>query len=266
MNDATRVLGAAEEIRLAQEIEAGLLAGDLLARGDRSTASGPELITLQRLGEQAWQRFLLGNVRLVQSIAAQEARRSPVEIDELFQEGFVGLGEALQRWDHRAGYRFSTFATQWIRRRVTDAAAARWVPASVRSVLRARGVRSLADRLTGELHRNATDAELAGLLGRSPRWVMRMRHLSAFVPLERAMIGAGASTPGEPEIDVRALLPELPEVEAEIVHVRFGLDGRPGLGQRPAAEILGISLSTLRRHEARALRRLRGWLLDEQAA
>lgn len=266
MNDATRVLEAAEEIRLAQEIEAGLLAGDLLASGDRSAASGPELVALQRLGEQAWQRFLLGNVRLVQSIAAPEARRSQVDLDELFQEGFIGLGEALQRWDHRVGYRFSTFATQWIRRRVTDASAARWVPASVRSVLRARMVRSLADRLTGELRRSATDAELADLLGRSRRWVVRMRHLSAFVPLEWAAIGEREASTVDSEIDLRELLPELPEVEADIVHVRFGLDGGPGLGQRPAAEVLGISLSTLRRHEARALRRLRGWLLDEQAA
>ncbi len=266
MNDATRVLEPAEEIRLAQEIEAGLLAGDLLARGELATASPAELAVLQRLGDQAWQRFLLANVRLVQSIAAQQARRSSAGLDELFQEGFVGLGEALQRWDHRAGYRFSTFATQWIRRRVTDASADRWVPASVRSVLRARGVRSLADRMAGELRRSATDAELAELLGRSQRWVVRMRHLSAFVPLERAAIVQDDTVAPEPDVDVRALLPELPDAEAEVVHVRFGLDGGPALGQRPAAEVLGMSLSTLRRHEARALRRLRGWLRDERAA
>lgn len=267
MSDATRVLTADEEVELAKAIEAGLLAGEALARGYRA-APVDELLALERAGRLAWQRFLLGNVRLVQAIAAQEARRSASGVDELFQEGFLGLAEALLRWDFAAGYRFSTYAAQWIRRRVLDAAVDRWVPVSTRTALRARGVRCLADELTGELHRSVTDGELAGLLGRSERWVARMRALPTMAPLEPEVIAAASEAQSEPQsdADVRALLPGLPRVEAQVVRARFGLDGRPALRQRPAAEELGLSLSTLRRHEARALRRLRGWLLAERAA
>lgn len=266
MNDATRMLEADDEIRLARAIEAGLLAGELLARGGESAATAAELTSLQRLGRDAWQRFLLANVRLVQSIAGQEARRSPAALDELFQEGFLGLTEALLRWDCTVGYRFSTYATQWIRRRVRDAAVEQRVPASTRTALRARGIRGLADDLTGELCRDVTDAELARLLGRSERWVTRMLRLPVWAPLDPETVANEAPPEPETDADVRALLPALPGVEAEVVRARFGLDGDAALRQGPAAAALGMSVSTLRRHEARALRRLRGWLLAEQAA
>ena len=264
MSDATRVLTAEEEIGLARAIEAGQLAGEALGRGESPTLTA-ELIELERAGREAWQRFLLSNVRLVQSIAAQEVRRSTSGLDELFQEGFLGLAEALLRWDFAAGYRFSTYATQWIRRRVVNASADARVPLSTRTVLRARGVRCLADELTGELGRNVTDGELAVLLGRSERWVAQMRDLPVMASLEPELIAGVTSLPAA-EPDVHALLPALPPGEAEVVRVRFGLEGAGAMRQRSAAEALGVSLSTLRRREARALRRLRGWLLAEQAA
>ena len=264
MSDATRVLTAEEEVELARAIEAGLVAGEALRHGD-SGVPAEDLMAVERDGRRAWQRFLLGNVRLVQTIAGQEARRSTAGLDELFQEGFLGLAEALLRWDFAAGYRFSTYAAQWIRRRVVNAAVDQWVPASTRTALRARGVRCLADELTVELRRSVTDGELAGLLGRSERWVAQMRALPPMTSLEPELVAESASAP-EPDADVRALLSGLPWPEAQVVRTRFGLDGRPALRQRAAAEALGLSLSTLRRYEARALRRLRGWLLAERAA
>ena len=260
MSDATRVLTAEEEVELAKAIEAGLVAGEALRHGDHAVPAG-DLMAVQRAGDRAWQRFLLGNVRLVQTIAGQEARRSTAGLDELFQEGFLGLAEALLRWDFAAGYRFSTYAAQWIRRRVVNAAVDQWVPASTRTALRARGVRCLADELTVELRRSVTDGELAGLLGRSERWVAQMRALPPMTSLEPELVAESAAAP-QPD----ALLSGLPWPEAQVVRTRFGLDGRPALRQRAAAEALGLSLSTLRRYEARALRRLRGWLLAERAA
>lgn len=249
---------------MARAIEAGELAGELLANGDHGEATATELRALQRSGRDAWQRFLLANLRLVQSIASQEARRSPAAPDELFQEGFLGLTEALLRWDCAAGYRFSTYASQWIRRRVRDAAVEQRVPASTRTALRARGVRGLADDLTGELRRQVTASELAELLGRSERWVGRMLWLPTWMPLDAESVAVEPAP--DDEDDVRALLPELPDVEARVVRARFGLDGDAALRQGPAARALGMSVSTLRRHEARALRRLRGWLLADRAA
>ncbi len=261
------LLGAADEIRLARTIEAGLLAGDLISRADYAFASDAELLQIEREGRLAWQQFLLANVRLVQCMATQVARQSRAPLEELFQEGFLGLADAVQRWDCRAGYRFSTYATPWIRRRVHDASVAsvQSGPESVRTLQRAGRVRQLADEVGANLQRAASDDELAGLLGRSADWVGRMRRVGPSLPL---LIDIAADEPSEldehPELG--RLLGSLPWPENEVVRRRFGFDGEPPLHQRAAAEAIGMSLSTLRRHEARALRRLRGWLLDDLAA
>ena len=264
----TTLLEAADEIRLAKTIEAGLLAGALLARGDTTLADPDELILLQGQGRAAWQEFLLANVRLVQSVAAPVARRCDATADELFQEGFVGLADALLRWDFTAGYRFSTYAMTWIRRRVVNASITGEAtgPGSARTALRARRVRSLADELTGELRRGVSDDELANLVGRSPDWVGRMRSLLPVAPLEPDLVAT--QDVDEPDFwtEMPALVDDLPWLERQVVCRRFGFDGGEALNQRAAAEALGMSLSTLRRHEARALRRLRGWLLADLAA
>lgn len=266
MSETTGLLEADDEIRLARAIEAGLLATDRLNRGDESAGTTAELIALERHGQDAWQRFLLANVRLVQSIATREARRSPTGLDELFQEGFLGLAEALMRWDHTSGYRFSTYANAWIQRRVRNATAVQGVPASARTALRARGIRGLADELTAELHRPASDAEVAELLGRSERWVARLRHLPAWAPLTPELTDAYSRPEPSDRTELGPLVRALPAVEAVVLRTRFGLEGEAPLRQGLAAARLGMSLSTLRRHEARALRRLRGWILADQAA
>lgn len=266
MDENATVLGAAEEIRLARAIEAGLFAGERLADGGCSSASAGELEALQQAGRQAWQQFLLANLRLVQSVVNQHSSRAIGASDELFQEGFLGLAEALLRWDHAAGFRFSTYAMQWIRRRVTNASVEQRVPGSARTALRARAVRGLADELGGRLRRDASDAELAELVGRSERWVSRMRQLRPLQSLEPEALTESPWIRAEPAPDVLRLLPVLPPTEQQIVRVRFGLDGGAARPQRAAAAELGISLSTLRRHETRALRRLRSHLLAQQAA
>ena len=210
------LLGAADEIRLAKRIEAGQMATYLLARGDWTLAGRDELRTVQREGREAWQRFLLANVRLVQAIAHYEARRCDVNVDELFQEGFLGLAEALRRWDHAAGYRFSTYAMQWVRRRVLNASVDYGVPGSARTVLRARRLRALVDELTAQLQRSVTDAEIAEVVGRSPAWVSRMRHLVPYAPLEPDLVAdAGHEEESDEQVEAQVfgLLPELPERE-----------------------------------------------------
>lgn len=265
MDDSATVLGAAEEIRLARAIEAGLLAGERLADGGCPGAGDEELLALERAGHQAWQHFLLANLRLVQSVVNQQPR-SAAAMDELFQEGFLGLAEALLRWDHTAGFRFSTYAMHWVRRRVANAAVEQRIPGSTRTALRARTVRAVADDLGGRLRREARDAELAGLVGRSERWVGRMRAMRPLVSLEAELVAQPAASEPEPVPDVLALLPALPPGEARVVRTRYGLDGAAALPQHAAAAELGISVSTLRRREHRALRRLRGQLLAERAA
>jgi RNA polymerase sigma factor (sigma-70 family) len=261
------LLGAADEIRLARTIEAGLLAGELIRRADYAFAPAAELVQVEREGRRAWQQFLLANVRLVQSIAVGAARHCQAPLDELFQEGFLGLTDAVQRWDCGAGYRFSTYATPWIRRRVHDAAVAavQAGPESVRTLQRASRVQHLADELGSQLCRAANDDELAGLLGRTADWVARMRRVGPSLPLYVDVVAVEQAEVDEhPELG--RLLGSLPWPENEVVRRRFGFDGEPPMHQRAAAEAIGMSLSTLRRHEARALRRLRGWLLSDIAA
>lgn len=86
------LLGAADEIRLARTIEAGLLAGDLISRADYAFASAAELLQIEREGRLAWQQFLLANVRLVQCIATQVARQSRAPLEGAVSRGLSRSG------------------------------------------------------------------------------------------------------------------------------------------------------------------------------
>ncbi len=114
------LLEAADEIRLAKTIEAGLLAGELLARADFSFAPAAELLQVEQLGRDAWQQFLLANVRLVQSLRLRRLATSAPGRPRravpggLSRSGRGGAAVGLTP----AGYRFSTYAMPWIRRRV----------------------------------------------------------------------------------------------------------------------------------------------------
>ncbi|MFZ0530462.1 MAG: sigma factor, partial [Propionicimonas sp.] len=116
---------AEEQAALARTIEAGVLAEHLLATGERPLpATEAELRALVAFGQEAFQQFLLGYVRLVGKLAAAEAKRSGLATEDLFQEGFLAMAEALRRYDHRRG-RFSTYATVRISQHLAEVGAAR---------------------------------------------------------------------------------------------------------------------------------------------
>ena len=106
------LLSAEEEVALAKAIEAGRAAEHLLAEGDAPAAAA----ATARRGRRAAERFVAANLRLVVRMAADLAGRSAVPLDDLVQDGTVGLIQAVERFDWRRGYRFSTYATWWIRR------------------------------------------------------------------------------------------------------------------------------------------------------
>ncbi|MDR1237872.1 MAG: sigma-70 family RNA polymerase sigma factor, partial [Propionibacteriaceae bacterium] len=120
---AGQLLSADEEAELAQAIEAGVLAKAILdgGCGVLVAASVEELAALARCGREAWRRFLLANVRLVAMIAHREAKRGRLDVEELFQEGFVALADALRRFDYRRG-RFTTYAFPSVRHQIATAA------------------------------------------------------------------------------------------------------------------------------------------------
>lgn len=259
------LLSPAEEAVLAHSIEAGVLAADALAGGHRPVgASRDELAILVEWGEQARQRFLRANLRLVAMVARQVSIRSGQPEGELFQEGCLGLIVAVHRFDHVRGLRFSTYALSWIRAYVGAAASSAFgalnLPTSRAEEL--RGLHGLEGELSQVLGRAPSTAELARALGRSEQWVVAAASYVApqsleVVDLDRladdSVEGAvlAAQRPG------RELLAQLGDLDRQVLEVRFGFrDGLPHT-YAETARWLAVSVDRVRRAEQRALEQLR---------
>jgi RNA polymerase sigma factor (sigma-70 family) len=266
-DESTDLLTADSERRLARAIEAGVLAEHLLATGERPVpATDAELAELAAEGRRCWQEFLLANVRLVWKLAGRQARRSGLGLDDLFQEGFVALAGALQRFDPGRG-RFSTYASTRIEQHLCAVVAARLgdmsLPAS--RAIRLRRAQALAGALAQEYGRTVSVAELAAGLDRSPDWTRRL--IGHRAPLSLDAVADGEfSDPrqGDPEdrvfaAQVRRLLFRLPADQAELLRFRTGLAGEP-LSLVEAARRLRISPSSAKRLERAALAALRSMI------
>src|SRR5687768_18045708 len=110
-----RLLTAEDEVRLAKKIEAGHAAQEKL---DAGASQREELERAVREGQEAFDHFVAANLRLVVSVAAQFSKRSTLDLGELIQEGNLGLLRAVEKFDWRRGYKFSTYATWWIRQAI----------------------------------------------------------------------------------------------------------------------------------------------------
>lgn len=263
------LLSAAEERELARRIEAGVTAA-AVAQGRftaRNAATEGELAILMAQGEAAHRRFVLANLRLVAHVAGAEARRTGLSRDELFQEGVVGLLEAVQRWDHRRELRFSTYAVVRIRKNVHEAALTR---------LGATGLPAHAAAAWIRVRR--AEAEAAGDLQAAAAAVgvsvATVRRWLAYAPPSElpdrwSEAVAAASTEESPKIPAAPALAELvaslPEPLRQIVRWRYGL-GTPPLSTAAVAQRLGLSARHVRRLESRALEFLRDDLPHEVAA
>ncbi len=269
MNTVTSLdlLTAADEGRLARRIEVGLAAEHLDDRRYRSEAERDLLIAQ---GRQAWRHFLLANVRLVQKVAAAEARLSGVAFEDLFQEGCLALAVALQRFDYRRG-RFSTYAMQCVQRHVSEAAAGRLgalaLPPS--RAVRLRRVHAVAARLSQRLGREADAAEIARELGETTVWVTQLLGYRApvcfDVTAELWQLAAPATDPDQSVLrgQLPRLLRRVPADHAEVLRRRYGLDGGEPASVESLAAILQVSPSTVRRMERHGLGLLRRWLDGE---
>lgn len=265
------LLTAAEESLLAQEIEVGLLAAESLGTGARPAgATEAELVLLAERGEQCRRRFLRANLGLVGLVARQEADRSQLERSDLYQEGCLGLIHALERFDHRRGVRFATYALVWIRAQVRAATATRCgelnVPTSrAESLRRLRGVEM---QLTQTLGRLATVADLATATGQEPDWVRSLLDTQVARSLDSAAEDGPIQVPdqhAEDSFDRVAreacpgpdLLSRLHGLEQQVVSLRYGFaDGEPHTCAE-IARLLALPVTRIRRAEARALESLR---------
>jgi RNA polymerase primary sigma factor len=273
------LLGAEEEITLASQYERGKTAKRQLAESPVSDVQKRQQLEMALVrGERARQRLINCNLRLVISVA-KRYMHCGLPLADLVQEGNVGLMEAVDRFDHRRGFRFSTHAVWWIRQAVSRAVAnqARLIrlPVGVNGEL--FRLRRAREALVSRLNRRPTLQELASQMNKSARKVKGLIRwergvLSLEMPVgdseSRAladMVPDQEAPPLEEVIANQQLRDSLHNVmaaclrprEQAVLCRRFGLDGRGSQTLTEIAQEFEVSRERVRQIEVRALRRLR---------
>jgi RNA polymerase primary sigma factor len=271
------LLTAEEEVVLAERMKAGLVAQGELDRDDRNPEQQAALRRVVQDGQAAREHLVHANFRLVISVAKRYAGCGLPLLD-LVQEGNIGLIHAVDRFDHRFGNKFATYATWWVRQAIGRAVANQGrtvrLPAHVNQQI--HRLRQTARRLMQELDRDPTVDELADAMDIPLHKVEQTSRLAS-LPLSLAMpVGdEGESTLADFIEDEKALatddavessvlrallwelLQGLPSREARILRLRYGLaDGDP-FTLSEISKKLGITGERVRQLEAKALRRLR---------
>ncbi|WP_239000840.1 sigma-70 family RNA polymerase sigma factor [Jiangella asiatica] len=271
------LLTATEEVRLARAIEAGVLAEERLTA---STAPSPDdeyLREVARLGRQAKASLVEANLRLVVSIARRYTRRGLPLLD-LIQEGNVGLIRAVERFDHARGFKFSTYATWWIRQAISRALAeqSRTIRLPVHVVDELNRVLRVLRAIAQSEARDPTVQELAAAASLPvDRVVELLTYAEEPVSLQSPVGESADNTFGDFVEDTDALSPEelvaqlmlrdqveqvldgLSERERAVVRLRYGLhDGRTRTLEEVGREF-GVTRERVRQIEHRTLTKLR---------
>jgi RNA polymerase primary sigma factor len=266
-----------EEIRLAKTIVAGRSAGNILRNDGSDPVRRRELEQQIQEGLSARDHLIKANTRLVVSIAKKYMGRGVPFLD-LIQEGNLGLMKAVEKFDYTRGYRFSTYATWWIRQTITRAIAdqGRTIRVPVHMSDRIRRLYNTARSLEQEYGRRPTPEEIANAMEMEPRkvqWMLRVswRPLSLEQPVgeeEDNELGSFIEddvTPTPTQSAYRYLLGEKIEEmlstlnprEARILRLRFGLVNGRSYTLEEVGQKFGLTRERIRQIEGRALRRLR---------
>jgi RNA polymerase primary sigma factor len=271
------LLTAEEEVDLAKAIEAGLFAAEKLhGRFGCRAAEREDLAVLAAEGSRAKQRLIEANLRLVVSIAKRYIGRGLGLLD-LIQEGNLGLIRAVEKFDYTKGYKFSTYATWWIRQAITRAIAdqARTIRIPVHMVETINKMARVQRQLHQDLGREATPAEIGREMGLTPARVAEIQRMAAEPVSLQAPIGEEDSSLGDFIEDTDAVMPmeaaafmmlqdQLEEIldtlsgrEQKIIQLRFGLtDGYPRTLEEVGREF-GVTRERIRQIESKTLAKLR---------
>ncbi len=273
------LLTAHDEVELAKAIEAGLFAQEMLHGGFKMVgagANGAELAMIANQGDRARQRLIEANLRLVVSIAKRYIGRGMVFLD-LIQEGNLGLIRAVEKFDYAKGYKFSTYATWWIRQAITRAIAdqARTIRIPVHMVETINKMARIQRQLHQDLGREPTPAEVAAEMGIPADRVAEIQRIAQEPVSLQAPIGEEDSDLGDFIEDADAVVPieaaafmmlqdQLEQVldtltprEQRIIQLRFGLlDGHPRTLEEVGRDF-GVTRERIRQIESKTLVKLR---------
>ena len=274
------LLNAAEEVELAMRIEAGLFAEEKLSHmtpAERSSQLGLDLQWVARDGQRAKSHLLGANLRLVVSLAKRYTGRGMQFLD-LIQEGNLGLIRAVEKFDYTKGFKFSTYATWWIRQAITRAMAdqARTIRIPVHMVEVINKLARVQRQMLQDLGREPTPEELSRELDMTPEKVIEVQKygrepISLHTPLGEdgdsefgdliedtdAVVPADAVGFTMLQRQLEALLDSLSEREAGVIRMRFGLgDGQPKTLDQ-IGDTFGVTRERIRQIESKTMAKLR---------
>ncbi|MFD7871035.1 RNA polymerase sigma factor [Microbacterium sp. NPDC059771] len=274
------LLNAAEEVELAMRIEAGLFAEEKLSAmtpAEKSSQLGLDLQWVARDGQRAKSHLLGANLRLVVSLAKRYTGRGMQFLD-LIQEGNLGLIRAVEKFDYTKGFKFSTYATWWIRQAITRAMAdqARTIRIPVHMVEVINKLARVQRQMLQDLGREPTPEELSRELDMTPEKVVEVQKygrepISLHTPLgedgdsefgdliedTEAVVPADAVGFTMLQRQLEQLLDSLSEREAGVIRMRFGLgDGQPKTLDQ-IGDTFGVTRERIRQIESKTMAKLR---------
>ena len=275
------LLNAEEEIELAKQMEEGLNADQTLEDEEQAAAlSEEEISNLKKksaLGALAKKRLAEANLRLVVSIAKRYVGRGMLFLD-LIQEGNLGLIKAVEKFDYRKGYKFSTYATWWIRQAITRAIAdqARTIRIPVHMVETINKLIRISRQLLQELGREPTPEEIAEEMDMPVERVREIlkisqepvsletpigeeedSHLGDFIQDDNVPVPADAAAFTLLKEQLVEVLGTLTEREQKVLRLRFGLDDGRARTLEEVGKEFHVTRERIRQIEAKALRKLR---------
>ncbi len=272
------LLNAEQEVELAKRIEAGLFAEERLNSGSKIDSKHKrELWWIKEDGKKAKNHLLEANLRLVVSLAKRYTGRGMLFLD-LIQEGNLGLIRAVEKFDYTKGYKFSTYATWWIRQAITRAMAdqARTIRIPVHMVEVINKLARVQRQMLQDLGREPTPEELAKELDMTPEKVVEVQKygrepISLHTPLgedgdsefgdliedSEAVVPADAVSFTLLQEQLHSVLDTLSEREAGVVSMRFGLtDGQPKTLDE-IGKVYGVTRERIRQIESKTMSKLR---------